>query len=198
MACHHLIKFCLCPAAFPLTSAYSECVVVSSSSSTPSIAHFFALPVPCIYGMHCIMVCYNFACCFVGIELGCYLYRGPLILSSRSCSRCVLNSFLCPLICVIVPSNAFSSCNLVCLCECSHEHKLMLAPKSWCSHKSAASRYSLTMGFFRFFPVPRLHLLQRQAAPRPVLILRQGLQRRALVSGWGKEICDGWRVYGIA
>jgi hypothetical protein len=102
-------------AAFPLTFAYTACVVVSSSCPLSSIAHFFALAapaLPCIYGMHCIMVCYNIACCFVGIELGYYLYRGPLILSSRSCSRYVLNSF-CVALFFIVPFNAISSCNLL-------------------------------------------------------------------------------------
>ena len=36
---------------------------------------------------------------------------------------------------------------------------------------------------------PYLHLRQRQAAPRPVLVLWQGLQWRALVNGW----CRGFR-----
>jgi hypothetical protein len=64
-------------AAFPLTFAYTILNVLLFQALC---AHFFALATPAlprIYGMHCIMVCYNIACGFVGIELGCYLDRGP-------------------------------------------------------------------------------------------------------------------------
>ena len=93
---------------------------VSSSLSTPMNCTLFracSARILCMHGMHCIMVYFNFSCGFIGIKLGCYLYRGPLILSSRSCSRCVQKSFLCcshffsflsapfPRVCVSVPKH---------------------------------------------------------------------------------------------